>query len=378
MRVVDVTSFFSDSCGGIKTYYRAKARLLPGRGLDCHFVVPGAARADEPFEAGTLHRLPGPRLHGTHYRCFGDLGALRELLGDLRPDVIELGSHYFLPALVQHALRGVQPLPRLVGFYHADYPDTYVAPALRHAPAALARTAVELAWAFCRRQHLRYDATLAASRFVVRTLGQRGVPRVHWVGLGVDTGVFHPEAGSRREDRPTVAYAGRLAADKGFGQVLDAWNAIHRRCGARLIVVGDGPLAGTLRAFAARHPHVEWQGYKDDARDVARVLASADVVLAPGAHESFSLATAEALACATPVLGADRGGNAELVDLSGGGLTFRAGRVDTLVAGTAGLLALPAATRLALGEAGRAHITRALTWEQVATRICRVYEGLAA
>jgi len=116
----------------------------------------------------------------------------------------------------------------------------------------------------------------------------------------------------------------------------------------------------------------------DRAADVAALLASADVALAPGEHESFSLATAEALACATPVVGADRGGNAELIDLSGGGITFPAGRAETLAAGTVGMLALPAHTRRELGEAGRAHITRALTWDHVATRLCQVYESVAA
>jgi alpha-1,6-mannosyltransferase len=376
VRVVDVTSFFSDTCGGIKTYYRAKAEVLPARGLECHFVVPGATRADEPFGGGTLHRLPGPRLGRSPYRAFGGLAALRELLGDLRPDVVEVGTHYFLPQLVEQALRGMARAPRLVGFYHADYPETYVAPALRRAPECLARGAVSLAWAFCRRQHMRYHATLAASRFVARTLGAQGIPRVHWIGLGVDTRVFHPGAGTRAGgEAPLVVYAGRLSADKGFPLVLAAWDTIHRATSARLVVVGDGPLGPAVAAFAASRAHVGWRGYVDRAADVAALLASADAVLAPGAHESFSLATAEALACGTPVVGADRGGNAELVDVSGGGITFRTGRAETLAAGVVGLLGLPAATRHELGVAGRAHIERALTWDHVATRLCQVYES---
>ena len=72
MRVVDITSFFSDACGGIKTYYREKARFLPPLGIDCHFVVPGRAATEEPFGQAILHRLPGPPLPGNaHYRLFG-------------------------------------------------------------------------------------------------------------------------------------------------------------------------------------------------------------------------------------------------------------------------------------------------------------------
>jgi len=378
VRVVDVTSFFSDTCGGIKTYYRAKAHVLPARGVECHFVVPGETRVDEPFAGGTLHRLPGPRLAGSPYRAFGGCSPLRTVLGDLRPDVVEVGTHYLLPMLVRRALKGVSPAPRVVGFYHADYPETYVAPAVRLAPDCVARGAVSLAWAYCRSQHAQYDATLAASRFVARSLDAQGVPRVHWVGLGVDTETFHPGAAAPRDSSsaPLVVYAGRLAPEKGFDLILEAWDTIHRGTGAQLLVIGDGPLAPALAAFAATRADVEWRGYVDLAADVAAALAGADVVLAPGEHESFSLATAEALACATPVVGADRGGNAELIDLSGGGLTFRSGRAATLAAGVVGLLGLPAHTRRELGEAGRAHVLRALTWEHVATRLCQVYESV--
>src|SRR5499427_2498819 len=107
MRVLDISSFFSETCGGIKTYYREKARHLPALGVDCHFAVPGARAAEEAFGGGTLHRIPGPRVPGNaHYRLFGDVDALVGLIRDLRPDVIEVGSHYLLPALVARALRG--------------------------------------------------------------------------------------------------------------------------------------------------------------------------------------------------------------------------------------------------------------------------------
>ena len=64
MRVLDITSAYSSSCGGIKRYYREKARALPRLGVECHFVVPGDARTTEPFGDATLHRLPGPPMPG--------------------------------------------------------------------------------------------------------------------------------------------------------------------------------------------------------------------------------------------------------------------------------------------------------------------------
>src|SRR4029077_3603530 len=48
VRLVDITSFFPTSCGGIKRYYREKARVLPRRGIEGHFFAPGPRLAEEP------------------------------------------------------------------------------------------------------------------------------------------------------------------------------------------------------------------------------------------------------------------------------------------------------------------------------------------
>ena len=123
MRLVDITSFFSDSCGGIRTYYREKARFLPDLGIDCHFVVPGERDEEQPFGRAVLHRLAGPRLPGNgHYRLFGRRQKVAALLRRLRPDVVEVGSHYLLPRWVTDALADMHPRPAVVGFFHSDIP----------------------------------------------------------------------------------------------------------------------------------------------------------------------------------------------------------------------------------------------------------------
>src|SRR5262245_10461130 len=108
MRVVDVSSFFAAARGGgIATYYREKARWLPRAGVECHFVVPGARRATRRFGGGVLHEVAGPPIPGgAPYRVFGDLGQLAALVAQLRPDLIELASHYLLPDLVARGLGG--------------------------------------------------------------------------------------------------------------------------------------------------------------------------------------------------------------------------------------------------------------------------------
>jgi alpha-1,6-mannosyltransferase len=371
MRVVDITSFFSEACGGIKTYYREKARWLPAAGITCHFVVPGKRAASEPFEAATLHRVPGPPMPGNrNYRLFGDLPRLRALVRELRPDVIELGSHYLLPSILE------QPMPaRLVGFYHADFPDTYVAPALRWAPRPVRDAALRAAWELVRRRHERYAATLVGSRHVAEKLARAGVGAVRWVGLGVDVDRFRP--GAPLAPVPALAYVGRLSRDKGVPVLLAAVDTIFRRTGAHIWIIGDGPLATLSRRMARRRPWLHHVGFVGSAEGVARLIAGADAVIAPGAHESFSLAAAEAMACGVPVIGADCGGNAELVEDAGAGVLFPAGDPDALADAAGDLLRLPRSARDAMGRRGRAHVTGRLTWRHVFERIATTYREIA-
>ncbi len=371
MLVLDVGSFWAAGAGGIRTYYEAKARWMPSRGVDCHFAVPGARASIEQLGDGWLHRVPGPPI-GAGYRCFADVAALWRLIRELDPDVVELGSHYVLPQVLAPALRRTRAA--LVGFYHADFPSTYVAPALGDAPRWLRRLGVGAAWAWVRGQHARYRATLAGSHGVASRLAAAGVPRVRWVGLGVDLELFRPGV---RRDRSVrrLAYLGRLAAEKEVGVLLDAAPRIARATGARITIGGAGPLAPQVAEAAARG-EVEALGLLDRGA-AAALLAEIDAVIVPGRHETFGLAAAEAMACGTPVIAADRGGACELVERSGGGLTFAAGSPDALLAAVARFYGAGDAERAAMGARAAATVRDQHGWEHVFDRVQAIYDEVA-
>jgi alpha-1,6-mannosyltransferase len=379
LKVVDITSFFSATAGGIKRYYRAKAAHLPPMGVDCHFVVPGADDGSERFEQteATLHRVAGPPLPGNpDYRRFGDRRALAALLSRLTPDVIELASHYTLPGLVRAAARGLARPPRLIGFCHTD--PRQVATHLDPVPVVrrAVRPLTALGWRFFAWRHRRYDATLLASRHVEEELAARGVGRLHRVGLGVDLEVFRPDPAPARRWPPVVAYAGRFSQDKEVLLLTRAFDQVHRETGARLHLGGGGPLARRIARHAASRPHVELRGYLDDPAAVARFLAESDVTVVTGSAESFSLAAAEALACGSLVVAPDAGAARELVQASGAGALFRPGDPGDLARVLVELLRRP--DRAALAERGPRFAGAHLSWEGVMSRIHAVYRGTLA
>jgi alpha-1,6-mannosyltransferase len=367
VRVVDISSFYAAG-GGIRSYYLAKAAALPARGFDCHVVVPGRRAERVALGGATLHRIPGPPL-GRGYHLFGALDRLVATIAGLAPDLIELGSHYLLPELIARLNGRAFGRAATLGFYHSDYPDTYVAPRLgRLGPAgALAGAG---AWAWVRRAHRGYAATLVASHHIGDKLRARGVPRVRWVGLGVDPDRFAP-GDDRREG---FAYVGRLAAEKGFDDVLAAAPRLAVMSGRPVVVLGAGPLERAARRAEARgHLRLAGLGAPDAVADAMR---GALAVIAPGRHETFSLAAAEAMACGTPVLGADRAGNGELL-AAGGGVGFAAGSPDDLVRAAATLLCASPVARRELGRRGRRHILAHHTWGHVIDRLAAIYHEVA-
>ncbi len=182
--------------------------------------------------------------------------------------------------------------------------------------------------------------------------------RIRVVYPGADLDLFRPAAAPVAA--PVLAFVSPLAANKGIDRVLDAFALVRRRVpGARLRVLGDGPLAPLVRRAAAQPGSgVEHLG-RGDGRLVARVLREAAVfVTAPRStwkwSEQFGLAYLEAMACGLPVVTTVSGTNHEIVVPPNERVVDDA---EALAEALVGLLEDPA-RRAAVGAANRRHVER--------------------
>lgn len=379
MAVLDVTKWFGETSGGVKTYLVEKARWASRRDDVRHtMVIPGAYDAVAEGRGARVYRLQGPRVPNQAYRFLLAPRSLRRIITHEQPTVVEVGSPVFVPWVTRAATRGLD-IP-LVQFYHTSIAGAWRSLGLARAPGRLGRS---LLAAWVRSLDRLVARTIVASDFAARELSAVGVSRVTRVPLGVDLDHFYPARRATRQrtlrrlglpvDRPLVLSVGRLAPEKRLETLIDAWPNVERATGAHLVIVGSGPLEGALRAQCVA-TRVSWLPYQHDRGALANLVAAADVFVAPGDVETFGLAALEALASGVPVVSSAAGAVAELVDASGGGATFEAGNAAACARAIRDVLAEDFAS---LSLRARSYAEREHDWSLVFTRLFALYQEIA-
>ena len=374
--ILDITEFFGETTGGVRTYLLQKARYVQRRpALRQVIVVPGAR--DEILEAEGVrcYRLHGPSIPTQKpYRFMLATRSTSRIVAHERPGLIEVGSAWCAPWLI-HLARRHHRVPA-VWFYHSNFPRI-IAPhprAAGHARLGLSA----LAWRYVRRLGGLVQATIAPCHAVARELESAGVPNVIHVPLGVDLQLFTPARRAAREETrrvlklpeaPLGLYVGRLAGEKELDVAIAAWREVERRTGARLVVVGAGPAGRSLRR-AAGAERVIWLPYERNRARLADLYAAADVYVAPGPAETFGLSAMEAMASGLPIVSVDQGGVAEAVTRSGAGRLYSAGDAGHAAEVAAALLEADLAT---LGATGRRYAEGHHAWDHVFDRLFEVY-----
>lgn len=380
LAVLDISEYVGERTGGVRTYLAEKARFVSAHpSLRQVVLIPGDEDAIVDREGVRCYRLRGPAIpFNPAYRFMLATRSTSRIVAHERPDVIEVGSAYFAPWLTFRARR--RHRAPVAWFYHANL-HRLVAP--RGPAEAWPRRALAGAVARYTRHIARsVDVTIVASEFARRDLESIGVANLALVPLGVDLELFTPARAAHAEATrlqaglprgPLAIYVGRLSGEKHVDRLVAAWPAVHRRTGASLVLVGDGPLRERLDRHPGASPGLHFLGYTRDRAAIADLLAAADVYVAPSPHETFGLAALEAMASGVPVLSVHGGGVAEQVEASGGGLLYDGDEPGSLASGIESLAGGEGRDR---GLRGRRHAEARHSWDAVFTRIFEVYAGL--
>jgi glycosyltransferase involved in cell wall biosynthesis len=196
----------------------------------------------------------------------------------------------------------------------------------------------------------RARVVVAASTFLAEQARSLGAREVRVIPSGVEL----PEVVGEPDEPAHVLYVGRLSAEKGVLELVEACE------GLPLVVVGDGPLRGRVPGALGFVPPAE----------LGRRYERSAVLAAPSRREGYGVAAREAMAWGRPVVATSVGGLTDAVEDGVTGLLVPPGDVAALRTAIERLLG-DAELRARLGAAGRA---RAPRFEAAAAALREVYE----
>ncbi len=274
------------------------------------------------------------------------------------------------PAGTLLALR--RPAPKLIVWHHSDI----VRPAWADATYGRLQRAL----------YRRADCVIVAAPPMARSsrvaLAAR---RIEVVPYGVALDPLHaatapvnsPLAGVlARLPSPRVLFVGRLVYYKGLAVLLEAM-AVG---GAGLVIAGEGPLEGPLRARAAAlglASRVAFlTGLPDEA--IRQLYRACDVFVLPSTErtEAFGLVQIEAMASGLPVVSTDLPTGVPWVNEHGvTGLVVPPSDAPALAGGLRRLLDDPA-LRAALGQAGRRRAIERFAQPRMVERFVEIVESV--
>lgn len=401
MRFCDLTYTYTPTSGGIRTYINQKRRYLLEHTEHEHvLIVPGEKDAVERDGRSTTYRIASPKVPGYgSYRFFWRPGVVRDALREARPDVLELGSFYICPwaAFAYRKWAADQGHRCLVsGFFHTDIPKAYVKEPVGAALGdglgewsetlgGLGMKVADLlemtAAQFLSKVFERCDVVIASTPKEAERLKELSVADPKLVPLGADTAMFHPgkrdasvrEAWGAAEGEPVLIFAGRFDHEKRAAVVVDAFERLPEEMKAHLVLVGDGPKREVFAEKAEATDRLHLMPYESDRAGLAKLLASADVYVSAGPHETFGLSVIEAQACGLPVVGVEAGALRERVDDTRGRLV----PVDDAAA-FAEAVAEVWQLHETLGKNARQHVVDHFTWESSFAEMARMYSAALA
>ncbi|RZL35194.1 MAG: glycosyltransferase, partial [Pedobacter sp.] len=121
-------------------------------------------------------------------------------------------------------------------------------------------------------------------------------------------------------------YIGRLSFEKGLRNLVEAFNS---RPGFKLIIAGTGPLLEEI--LKIKGDNIECIGFVS-GKDLEKVIVNSSFVIVPSEwYETLGMSAVESLALGKPVIAANIGGLAEVVNDRENGFLFEPFSLDDLL-----------------------------------------------
>jgi glycosyltransferase involved in cell wall biosynthesis len=360
----------SPFCGNV-TYSREVTNALIDRGHSVNFLH----FAQE--EESDLHNWPDcpevslPFLYRSQVYTIPALGAAKVLthsLRQLQPDLVHASLtlsplDFLLPEICDEL-----NLP-LVATFHTPYAGK---------GAKLASGTQMLAYQLYAPFLVNYNRVIVFSSVQRELLARLGVPaaNVAVIPNGVDVQKYSPGSSNIKQEfqaERLFVYQGRIAAEKNVEALLRAWKQAEMQPTSKLLIVGDGPLAPSLKPFYGLEHGIDWLGFVAEENRRVEILRGADVYILPSLVEGLSISLLEAMSCGLACLATNVGADGEVLE-DGAGVVLSTKRIASQLSTLLPLFQDHPELTMLLGQKARQRVLERYTLGHNITQLERLYD----
>lgn len=324
MKILIATGIYPPDIGGPATYSKIIAEELTKRGHSIMVITYGTIK-NSKYVRTVSHRLPKGVRHFIYFWNVLRYGARADII--FAQDPVSVG----VPSALAAKLLRKKFVAKIVGDYAweqgvqrfgvKELLDDFSQRRYGFQVEFLRRIECWVAkYALC---------VVVPSEYLKRVIISWGVhqDRIAVIPNGVEITSPPSREQARRDlclDGIVLLSVGRLVPWKGFDMIIEMMSDLQP-LPAKLIIVGDGPGFGALKALRDR---LKLAGSVDIVSSVSKerlagYMAAADIFLLNTAYEGFSHQIIEAMAAGLPIVTTLSGGNAEIVEDSKNALVAR-------------------------------------------------------
>ncbi|MCV9949344.1 glycosyltransferase family 4 protein [Paenibacillus sp. BT-177] len=327
-KVLIIHNFYQQS-GGEDKVVEQESAMLRSRGIETeHYYV-----HNDSIQSKGLANMAKLAVEATW--SFPEFKRIKELLLRVKPDVVHV--HNFFPVIspsVYHACErlGIPVVQTLHNYrlicpaatfmrgnevcekclhgtlLHSIRHGCYRGSQLQTIPVAAMIKFNELIGTW---QH-KVSRYIALTEFARDKFAESGIPLDR---IAVKPNFVHHQTVKAKYDPNDryLLFVGRLSAEKGVRNLLQAWSQLEDRGGLRLVIIGDGPEKAELAA-AHQQEDIRFLG-KQDGDTVLDCMSRAMYVMVPSIwYEGFPMTIVESYSVGTPVLCSRIGALEEVVE----------------------------------------------------------------
>ena len=302
MKLLDITHFYSDKSGGIKTYINNKIDYIKDKDIEHTVIIPGKKDTLTHIHKSKIYQIKSPyMLLWKQYRLLINQQKISSIIEFEKPDIVEVGSLFLLPSFIKKLK------DRLgfstIGFFHSNLEKSLSnALKLEKEDNVLSK----LTRRYIYKTYSDMDLVIAPSYYIKKYLNDLGVYNVEVVYHGINVDVFEQQnqdeaLKNKLKDKIVLIYVGRFSKDKNFLELLEIFKTvkdIDRRF--HLLLVGDGPDKKHIDKILDSDFTV--LSYVKDKKTLASIYKSSHIFITASRSDTFGYAVIEAQACGLPVI----------------------------------------------------------------------------